>query len=445
MHLHLTVHARAAIAVAAVGGLLVAAGAAASADPGANLRQVERVSRTPAGPAPDSGSDLPSISSNGRFVVFDSAASNLTPNDTNGTTDVFLFDRMTGTTTLISRNTAGDSADQPSLDPAISSSGTFVVYTSYATDIGGGSGTPAGALVYRYNVATHTTTLVSKTPNGSYPAKDAGLADVSATGRYVAYYSAARNLVTGDTNNKPDVFLYDSATDTTTLVSMASDGTGANGMSSAPTVSKSGRWVAYQSKATNIVPSTGPNFGTDVYLWDRTTGTSSLVTESTAGGPAHGSSFRPDISDNGRYVGFDSLASDLVADTLPPGSQAYVYDRVSDTMTRISTEYDDWPGGSSNTFVTVADHGQAASYLSDRWDSDPGDVLAPNVLVWDRSNERSTFASTALDGSPGDNTSSVPSISADGNHVAFTSLARNLPHGVDQNHDYDTYVWNRLP
>jgi Tol biopolymer transport system component len=123
-----------------------------------------------------------------------------------------------------------------------------------------------------------------------------------------------------------------------------------------------------------------------------------------------------------------------------PLTQAYLYDRVADTMTRVSTSYDDWPGGSTNSFVSVSADGSSVSYLSDRWDT-VDDVLAPNVLVWARATGDSSFVSTAANGTPGNNTSSAPSISADGDHIVFVSLARNLPHGIDKNKAYDAYLW----
>ena len=166
--------------------------------------------------------------------------------------------------------------------------------------------------VFVHDRWTGATTLVSVAIDGSESSGHSEEVSISADGRYVAFRSWASNLVNGDTNNLPDIFVRDLQTNQTTRVSVASDGTQANNFSFNPSISADGRYVAFTSWANNLV-SGDTNGGRDIFVHDRQTGATTRVSVATGGGQAAADSQRPSISADGRYVAFESDASNLVS------------------------------------------------------------------------------------------------------------------------------------
>jgi len=216
----------------------------------------------PGGP---SSSD-PAISDDGGTIVYCSEATNLVPNDTNGTADVFAYDVATATTTRVSVASDSTQADGLSFFPAISGDGGTIVYYSDAADLVPND-TNGTADVFAYDVATATTTRVSVASDGTQATGGGSYQPaISGDGGTIVYYSGATNLVADDTNGEVDAFVYNVATAETTRVSVPSDGTQANGPSGAvamqfdqlvivhkPAVSSDGGIIAYDSYATNLV------------------------------------------------------------------------------------------------------------------------------------------------------------------------------------------------
>jgi len=166
--------------------------------------------------------------------------------------------------------------------------------------------------VFVHDRVTGATTMVSVTPGGTDGNDDSDTPAISADGRYVAFVSWASNLVAGDTNWQSDVFVRDRVTGATTRVSVASDGTQANGLNRTPMISADGRYVAFPSEASNLVAG-DTNGKPDVFVRDRVTGATTRVSVTNAGSQANGNSGRPAINADGRYVAFESDASNLVA------------------------------------------------------------------------------------------------------------------------------------
>ncbi len=181
-------------------------------------------------------------------------------------TDVFLFDRDTGLTRRVSVNSNGAQANQWSEVPAISADGRWITYTSYATNLVDND-TNGAIDVFLFDRDTGRTRQVSVNSNGA-PANGNGQSRfpaISAGGRWIAYHSGATNLVDNDTNNKRDVFLFDRDTGLTQRVSVRSNGAQAGSSSLFPAISADGRWITYNSDATNLVAD-DTNGMTDVFL-----------------------------------------------------------------------------------------------------------------------------------------------------------------------------------
>jgi len=246
------------------------------------------------GPDPDGGSAALDLSANGRYLLFRSDASNLVPGDTNGKTDAFIRDRRTGKTHRIPPTGVGV------FQGVLSADGRYAVLS-------------AGGNVFRYDLRRHHLLRLTA---GANSWSDSG--SVSADGRFVAFTSNASNLVHGDTNKLPDVFVRDVRTGKTTRVSVTSAGNQGVGKrysngSNAPTISSDGRRIAFHSDMRNLVP--GDTNGVfDIFVHDRLTGKTQRVSVSSSGRQANaecgpGMSFSAD----GRYVAFNSLATNLVA------------------------------------------------------------------------------------------------------------------------------------
>ena len=233
---------------------------------------VDSVSRSSLTNVAGSGNSFSgAMSSDGSIVAFLSEANNLVTNDDNRPyLDLFARDLNRGAIALISVDVSG---------------------------IGGGNN------------------------NSSSPS-------ISSNGQWIAFHSAASNLVTGDTNNCDDIFVRDMVTDTTTLLSVRSDGPGpGNGASRSGRISADGRYVAFESAASDLVM--GDQNGTnDVFLRDLQTTTTRLVSVNTNGVAANGSSGSADLSADGRFIVFLSVATDIVPGATNNG-EIFVRDLIS--------------------------------------------------------------------------------------------------------------------
>jgi Tol biopolymer transport system component len=251
-------------------------------------------------------------------VAFESAASNLTSGDTNNARDVFVHDRQTGQTTRISVTSDGTQGNNESIVPAISGDGRSVAFFSWASNLVSGD-TNNAMDVFAHDRQTGQTTRVSIASDGAQANDDSYLPSLSADGRYVAFYSEASNLVSGDTNNTWDTFIHDQQTGETTRVSLASDGTQGNKSSFDPSVSADGRYVAFTSIASNLVDGDS-NGEWDIFVHDRQTAQTTRVSLASDGSemqipsPLPSIEARPKISADGCCVAFASNATNLVAE-----------------------------------------------------------------------------------------------------------------------------------
>ncbi|MCB9849002.1 MAG: PD40 domain-containing protein [Phycisphaeraceae bacterium] len=263
----------------------------------------------------DGDSTHADISDDSRYVVFESRAANLVPGDTEGRADIFLFDRQTGALQRLTAGAAGDSGS-----PRISGDGRYVAFQSSARLTEGDRN--AYDDVYRIDLSTGTTTLISRAPGGEPANGHCRRPAISRDGTMIAFQSDATNLVPGDRNNATDVLLYNGVSGALKLVSSVNmafspdglDGghgsTTGNGASVQPAITDDGRLVAFASDATNLGPE-DHNGVRDIYVCDSATGAASLVSVSFFGEQGDGISERPDISPDGSIVGFESDATNL--------------------------------------------------------------------------------------------------------------------------------------
>ena len=267
----------------------------------------------------DNDSKDPSVSSDGRYVAFHSAASNLVVGDTNGVPDVFVRDLTAGTTVRVSVDSDEAQGDEDSYAASISSDGRYVAFHSAASNlvVGDTNGVPD---VFVRDLTAGTTVRVSVDSDEAQGDGDSYAASISSDGRFVAFESAASNLVVGDTNGVTDVFVRDLTSTTTVRASVDSDEVvEGDSYSRDPSISSDGRFVAFESAATNLVAG-DTNGETDVFVRDLTSTTTVRVSVDSDEVEGIDGSSDPSISADGRFVAFESAATNLTTVTDPPAS-----------------------------------------------------------------------------------------------------------------------------
>jgi Tol biopolymer transport system component len=336
------------------------------------------------------GSDQPAISADGRYVAFVSSASNLAPGDTNGMADVFVHDRQTGTTELASVSTGGTLENGGSYQPSISADGRYVAFGSVASNLVTGDANGMFDIFVR-DRQTGTTELVSVSTGGAQGNSNCFQPTISADGRYVAFGSYATNLVTGDTNGAFDAFVHDRQTGSTVRASVGSGGLQANSAVYNPTMSSDGRYVAFSSIADNLVPG-DTNTDLDVFVHDLQTGTTERASLDSTGAQGNGDSGyynAPTISlsSDGRYVAFSSEATNLVPGTDANGFEldVFVRDRQAATTERVSVSSSGAQGNNQCEAVSISGDGRFVAWDSAASNFVPGDTNGTNdIFVHDR-------------------------------------------------------------
>ena len=313
------------------------------------------------------------ISATGRFVAFASWATNLVAGDTNGVPDIFLRDRQRGETTRVSVASDGTQGIDTSWgEPSVSADGRYVAFDSGASNLVGGDTNGLPDVLLR-DCSRGETTRVSVASDGTQGNGLSGLPSISADGRYVAFWSSASNLVSGDNNGSGDVFLHDCLTGETTLVSVASDGTQGNGGSLRLALSADGRYVAFQSGASNLV--SGDINGTvDVFVHDCQTGQTVLASVASDGTPANGASFAPSISADGRYVAFESPATNLVSGDNNGTWDVFLHDCLTGETTLVSVASDGTQGNYYSGEASLSADGRYVAFESVATNLVPGDT-----------------------------------------------------------------------
>lgn len=317
------------------------------------------------------------ISGDGNYAVFSSFANNLVSGDTNNTADVFRVTLSTGAITRISVNSNGTEGNGASGEPSISNDGNIITFTSLATNLVA-SDTNEVRDVFLRNVSSGTTTRVSVNSSGiegnhaSYGSK------ISGDGAFVVFVSDAINLVTSDTNSCSDVFRRNLSSATTQLVSSSSNGTLGNSGSDSPDISENGQYIVFQSRANNLI-SSDTNGYIDVFMKDMSSGVTTLISQTNSGSQVKYDSARPSISGDGRFVVFESRSSGYVPWDSNGKMDVFIRDIQSELTTPFSTLSGDVIGNGKSIGARISGNGSKIGFES----LSTNFVTSDNNAQWD--------------------------------------------------------------
>ena len=368
------------------------------------------------------------LSGNGRYIVFQSDAPNLVPNDTNGVSDIFIYDRVSRKTRRVSVSSAEAQANGASFTPAVSADGRFVVFQSDATNLVGGD-TNAVRDIFIRDRSAGTTRRMSVSSAGAQADGESLSPSISADGEHVAFTSSATNLVTGDTNGTNDIFVRDRSSGKTRRVSITNGEAEAHGSSNLASLSADGRRVEFFSDATNLVPG-DTNGNVDVFVRFRDTGKTRRVSVSSSEAQSNGSSDFAAISANGNFVAFVSTATNLVPGDSNAAADIFVRDISAGETRRVSISSGEAQANADSDVPAISADGRVVAFQSDATNLVGTDGNGTgDVFVRDRQSGKTRRVSIRSNGTEGNAASFQAELSGDGRFVAFTSAADNLVGG----------------
>ena len=381
--------------------------------------------------SPPANEYLPlSVSADGRFVAFTSVATNLVPGDTNGVEDIFVRDRLLGVTERVSVGSGGEQANGPSACCTISGDGRFVAFASVASNlVPGDLNGSCGAFVH--DRATGVTELVSVSTTGEQGNGISGPEVISADGRFVVFGSNATNLTPEYYEYVPwdwHLYLRDRLTGTTELISVDPASLPLEGRCTHAAISADGRFIAFSLESDpEKNGSLGPHMGSDVLLRDREARTTEVVTLTETGEAPDGRWAYPgSMSGDGRFIAFVSDATNLAPETVYTGGRGvFVRDRVAGTVECAGEGLHPMISGDGRTVVFTSSGGEWLSL----WNRRTGSI------------EDMCCFSVSSDGRRVDD----PWVSHDGRVVAFSSAGAPEIGPVDTNNARDVFVWEPLP
>ncbi len=424
-----------------LGAVLLTVAAPASARTHSAPPELALVSVSTSGDHANGPSERPTISLDGRYVAFTSYASNLVADDTNDTTDVFVRDLRAGRTQRVSVASDGSQANGGSaIDPQINGSGRYVAFVSEATNLVAGDTNGANDVFLR-DLKTGRTERVSVASGGGQSNANSSKPTVSRDGRFVAFTSAASNLVAGDTNDTWDSFVYDRWTRQTERLSVSTSGTQTDEMSDGPVLSPDGRYAMFISLATNLVAGDTNAMG-DVFLRDRWLRRTTRISVGSHGEQGDDLSVGAQISADNRYVAFASHATTLTPDSPDThDSHAFVRDLVKGTTTMVDTNADGAVAEGGSFWTAISADGRYYTYIS----------AGGNIVDGDTNGLRDIFRRELRGGetirisTPGNGVETTmpsfyPVSSSNGKIIAFMSYAEDMV-AQDGNDAADVFVW----
>jgi Tol biopolymer transport system component len=409
----------------------------------ASAQVTQRLSVSSTGMQGNLESNRAYISADNRYVSFYSYATTLVPGDTNAASDVFIRDLWTGTLQCVSRDAGGALGNAHTFGGSMSADNRYIALYTYASNLVPGDTNGVEDVIVR-DRQTGTNELVSVGIGGAQADAESFAPMLSGDGRFVAFCSLATNLVPGDTNLTHDIFVRDRQLGTTERVSVDSNGNESDGYSYSPYLSPDGRFVAFLSRATNLVAG-DTNGKDDIFVRDRQLGTTERVSVDSSGNECNGHCLNaPTMSLDGRYVAFDSVATNLVIGQMIVEQNVFVHDRTTGITERVSSRPD---GGDANGHcggASISGDGRFVAFFSFATNLVPGDAnLQEDDFIRDRLLGVTDLVSVSSGGAQGNSGSYGPHISDDGRYVAFGSLATNLVTG-DTNLANDVFLRDRM-
>ncbi|HVS58178.1 MAG TPA: hypothetical protein VHD60_00360 [Candidatus Saccharimonadales bacterium] len=345
-----------------------------------------------------------------------------------------------GTNEGVSISTIGGSPNNLANQVSLSQNGRFAAFASKATNLVNETVSGSYDEVYVRDRLNDTTTLASISSSGLVANGDSEDLMLSADGRYVVFKSNASNL--GSNGSTYHIFLHDMQTGATQIVDTNSNGV-ADGTygSMEPSVSADGRYVVFSSFSTNLVttPSLTSHSYSYVYLKDMQTGTVELLSIGTGGSAPNGSSGYPRIDCGGDEVAFYSTASDLVANDLNGQEDVFLYDQIDGTTKDITISSD-----GSSTINSISCNGEYMGVTSYATNLTAANISGniESAYEYDRLNDKFTLASQSSDGILGNADSNGAFVSNDGRVVAFSSMATNLTSSDNDSSGWDIFLRN---
>jgi Tol biopolymer transport system component len=425
-----------------VSAALVAAAVAAPVSLASSLPiRTERVSAAADGATADGASADPVLSTTGRILAFDTKATNLTPFDTNGpVSDIVNLDLATNARRLVSAGGNG-----PSYTPTISANGQRVVFTSDASNLVPGDTNGFTDIFLRDGgqpIIRLTTVGATQADGPSFQP------ELSADGQTLVFSSSASNLVPGDTNGQPDVFVQNLRNGVITRISVSSSKQQANGRSTQPAISADGRFVSYASGATNLVKH-DTNGVADVFVTDLVTHRTERVSLSSSGKQQNRAVTSPftqisDISGDGRFITFDSDATNLYPADTNRHTDIFLHDRQLGTTTLISASSFNVEGNNDSFAPRMTPNGHFVTFQSFATNLAPGGGPREDIFLRDTRENTTSLVNVTADGSPRGpelvpQLLQRPAISSNGKIAAFSSTVANLTPG-DTNGAEDVFV-----
>lgn len=382
----------------------------------------------------DGSSFHPSLSADGRYCAFQSAATDLVPNDTNGEVDVFVKDLTTGAVALVSVASNGALGNGPSSEPKLSADGRYVVFVTRASNFSTFD-TNGRTDVYRHDRLTGQTVLVSCSALGIVGNDGSGRPTVSGDGRCVAFHSLAANLAPADGNGVADILVKDLQTSACEIVSNASPTVGGDFSAVDAAISRDGRFVAFGSYATNLVPGDG-NGTADVFVRDRQTGTTHRTSARPGGLDANGPSDVLAITADGSSVLFRSWASNLVAGDGNGCADLFVAPAVGGAAECVSVGSGGVTANGNSLDGAITADGRCVAFSTYASNLVAGDTnQALDVLQHDRVTGLTVRVSLDLGGASPNGPCQMPAIDDAGALVVFSTYAHDVLAAPTGGHD----------
>ncbi|MBI5929396.1 MAG: fibronectin type III domain-containing protein [Chloroflexi bacterium] len=404
---------------------------------------IHRISIGSDGQQGNRSSSWVNVSADGRYIVFQSDASNLVPNDSNNTTDIFVHDRVTCETTRVSLASTDEQANGPSDTPNISGDGRYVVYTSYATNLVAGD-TNGYADVYLYDRQTRQVIQINAATNSQDSSYGGDSGWISADGRYVVFDTQSNTLVSPpETNFVRDVFVRELATGEIRMASRSLSGVSNADPSSVGTISGDGRYVVFISSSTSLVAGDITR-NNEVFMRDMQTNTTRRISMSTSGGETNGSANSAKITTDGRYVVYTSSATNIVPNDTNNSIDVFLYDVLNNTTTLVSLADNEEQaiGDANNTWIS--DDGRLVafgSYARNLVANDTTPLHYRGFYVRDLWTGHTVRISQGSTGLPTSDDVFDTALSRDGRIAAFVSYDATLV-PTDQNAVSDIFVVN---